>query len=727
MRTNLVAVLTVVFLCGGIPVTVAEDTPEIEEVVVTAQKREQVISDVPSSLQAFSGESLEEAGHSDLTVFLREIPSATIGNNVGGGAFNVIHMRGSGGLGQTGDGAVAYYLDEVPFGILNFQFSPVSNMFDLARIESLRGPQGTTWGQGSMGGTIRYIVNSPDLSKFDLKLQGSYGDVEGGDASYKLNAAINIPVVKDVFAVRIAGGQERRGGYAEAPDVTSDNLNKETLDNYRIKALWQATDRLDVSALIWRMETDMDYSNALSTVEPPVLPPTGGEMGFMGGESDVYSLTFDYAAGSFDVVTTTSFLDHDVPLLIAFVNPSAGPIRADQRYETETLAQEIRLVSTGEGPFNWLVGGYYSDTDQTHRQDQRFQNPFIQSFVGVDAVSDVNSEVLAVFGEISYELFDGTLVPLFGLRYFEDDRDLVSNSIRASGIGPTSLPFGTCDPAVLALFGLTCEVALPEFIFDDTFDSINPRFNLSYFPNETSMYYINIAKGFRSGTIQPLAAVQAAAFIGVNTTQALDDDSVISYEIGAKWELLDRRLAIELAMYRAKYEDAQVLFGTPVGVPASASAGDYEADGVEFSVRFSPVPGLTLAAVFSGVSSEWTGVDPEVALAVAGIGDGDDVPYIPENDWNLSIDYTGAIGDTGLTHFEHISYAQRQDQFDYSLNQSDDVDDLNVRIGVAGSRWQVSLYANNVTGERNMALSLGSTVYSQRPREIGINFQFELD
>ena len=87
MRANLVAVLTVVFLCGGIPVTVAEGTPEIEEVVVTAQKREQVISDVPSSLQAFSGESLEEAGYSDLTVFLREIPSATIGNNVGGGAF----------------------------------------------------------------------------------------------------------------------------------------------------------------------------------------------------------------------------------------------------------------------------------------------------------------------------------------------------------------------------------------------------------------------------------------------------------------------------------------------------------------------------------------------------------------------------------------------------------------------------------------------------------------
>lgn len=727
MRTCLAAVLLTVLVIGGAPGAFAEEQPVIEEVVVTAQKREQLITEVPSSLQAFSGESLEEAGYSDLTVFLREIPSATIGNNVGGGAFNVIHMRGSGGLGQTGDGAVAYYLDEVPFGILNFQFSPVSNMFDLARVESLRGPQGTTWGQGSMGGTIRYIVNNPDLSEFGLKLQGSYGEVEDGDTSYKLNAAINIPVVEDVFAVRIAGGQERRGGYAEAPDVTGDDLNEETLDNYRIKALWQATERLDVSALIWHMETDMDYSNALGTVDPPVLPPTGGERGFMGGESDVYSVTLNYAADHFDVVATTSFLDHDVPLLIAFVDPLAGPIRADQRYETETLAQEFRLVSTGEGPFNWLVGGYFSDTEQTHRQDQRFQNPFIQAFVGVDAISDVDSEVLAVYGEVSYELFDGKLVPLFGLRYFEDDRDLVSNSIRASGIGPMSLPFGTCDPAVLAPLGLTCEVMLPEFVFDDTFDSVNPRLNLSYFPNETSMYYINIAKGFRSGTIQPLAAVQAAAFIGVNTTQTLDDDSVISYEIGAKWELLDRRLAIELALYRAEYEDAQVLFGTPVGVPASATGGDYEADGVEFSVRFSPLPGLTLATVYSGVSSEWTSVDAGVAVAVAGIGDGDDVPYIPESDWNVSIDYTGALGDTGLTHFEHISYARREDQFDYSLNRSDDVDDLNIRVGVAGNGWQVSLYANNVTDERNMALNLGSTVYSQRPREIGINVQFELN
>ena len=172
---------------GLIPYTpaLAETTgvPILEEVIVTAQKRAQNIMEVPTSLQTFQGEELESAGHSELALFLREVPSATMANNSGGGAFNVVHMRGSGGLGQTGDGAVAYYLDEVPFVVPNNQFSPISNMFDLQRVEVLRGPQGTIWGQGSMAGTVRYLLNNPDLENFGGRVQTSWADVKDGDNS----------------------------------------------------------------------------------------------------------------------------------------------------------------------------------------------------------------------------------------------------------------------------------------------------------------------------------------------------------------------------------------------------------------------------------------------------------------------------------------------------------------------------------------------------------------
>ena len=617
---------------GLIPYTpaLAETTgvPILEEVIVTAQKRAQNIMEVPTSLQTFQGEELESAGHSELALFLREVPSATMANNSGGGAFNVVHMRGSGGLGQTGDGAVAYYLDEVPFVVPNNQFSPISNMFDLQRVEVLRGPQGTIWGQGSMAGTVRYLLNNPDLENFGGRVQTSWADVKDGDNSYKLNAVVNIPVVENVFGLRIAGGHETRGGYAEAPDVNREDINKEELENWRVKALWQASDSLSVNALYWHMEIEMDYSNTLQILDPPTMSATGGIEGLLGGESDVYSLTLNWSLNNFDLVATTSSLDHVVPLLIPFSSPATGNIIATQHYESETFAQEIRLVSNGDGPLSWIAGGYYSDTNHEQRQDQFFANSLFQSIVGIDSTQKIESETFALFGEISYELMGGKLIPLFGLRYFKDDRGMVDNSIQARGIDESG--FGTCDPNFLPA-PLKCETVVPTFRTSDTFESFNPRINLSWFPGEAGMLYLNIAKGFRSGYLQTLAAVNVGAFEGVTTTQSLDDDAVWSYELGGKWNLLDNRLALEFAVYRAEYKDAQVLYNTQVNIPVGVQGGDYRADGVELTFDYSPVDGLNFAGVFSALNSEWTDPNPEIEAAVVGRRAGRQCTVHPEN------------------------------------------------------------------------------------------------
>ena len=701
---------------------------EIEEVIVTAQKREQDISEIPSTVQAIEGEKLEIDGTSDIMGLLREIPSATRANHLGGGAFNVVHMRGSGGLGQTGDGAVAFYLDEVPFVVPNNQFSPVANMYDLDRMEILRGPQGTIWGQGSMGGTIRYQLNQPDLSGFSAKARLSYRSMEGGSDGHGLDVAVNLPLAENVFGIRFSGGIETRAGWAEAPDVDDQDLNEEELSNWRVKALWQPSDTIEVSATYWHMEVDTDYSHALQSVDPPMLPPTGGQQGFMSGESDVFSVTLDIGFDDFDLVSTTTYLDHSVPLLIPFFAPAAGTVLATQNYESETFAQEVRLVSSGNTDIDWILGAHYSTTEHFQRQDSFFFNSFIQSLVGTDSSQDIESDAYAFFGEASIDLMDGKLVPLVGLRYFEDERSLVDNSIRARGIDASA--FGTCDEALLLMFvgfPLRCETRLPTFETSNTFDSLNPRFNLSYFPNEDGMFYINIAKGFRSGYLQTLAAVQAASFDGVTASQALDADSVLSYEVGGKWRLLDNRMYVEFALYRAEYQDAQVLYGTTIAIPVGVHGGDYQADGVELSVTFRPIEGLTLSGVYSAVSSEWTKVDPVLEQAVPAIDDGGGVPYIPESDWNVSATYTGPIAGTGLQHFEQLSYAERDTQFNYSLNESEKLEDLTLRVGVLGNGWQVYLYGTNLSDNRGPVLSLGSTQTSQRPREIGVSVHFHLN
>jgi len=593
-----------------------------------------------------------------------------------------------------------------------------------------------------MGGTLRYVAARPDLEEFSGKIQLASSDVKGGEESYKANVAVNLPVIEDVFGLRIVAGTDQVGGYAETFDGSEKDVNGKTTDNVRIKALWHAADNIEVTGLYWHMETGQDYSNLLQQVDPTKLPDTGGTKGFAGGDNDVYSLGVTWSLENFDVVSTTSYLDIDVPLLIPYNQAPAGRILVDARFQAETWAQEVRLVSTDSGPMNWIVGGYYSTTDAVQYQDQRFvDNDIFQAIVGGDAVQEIDTEVMAVFGEISYELMDGKLVPLFGIRYFEDERKLTDNTLRSKGIdldsdpaqlalfdavfGGVGLITGCADLQALSAGAMQCETQNPEFKNEDTFRSTNPRFNLSYFPTEQSMLYFNAAKGFRSGYLQTLAGVQAAAIDGVTTSQSLDSDEVYSYEIGGKWTLLDNRAQVEFAFYRADYKDAQVLFTTSSTTPAAVIGGDYRADGFEFTGTLLLTDNLKATLNYSAVDTEWTKVVDDVAAVVEGVEKGEAVPYIPDTDWGLSLEYTGSIPGTDLTHFEKIRYHYKDTQFNYSGLRSADLEDISLRVGITGNQWQASLYANNIADEQGPALRTSSGVIRVYPREIGLNLQFD--
>ena len=188
----------------------------VEEIVVTASKvGEQSLSDVPMAIQAFTGESLASKGIREAKDLIELIPGASEQSEIGAG-YKVFSFRGSGAGGPIGDGMIGYYLDDTPFGIPNFQASPPIQYFDLDRIEVLRGPQGTLYGQGSMGGAIIYHTKSPDLSK--VKLEGEVGSsktAEAGDMNYRVAAGVSMPLITDKLAVRLSGGYDYRAGYAD--------------------------------------------------------------------------------------------------------------------------------------------------------------------------------------------------------------------------------------------------------------------------------------------------------------------------------------------------------------------------------------------------------------------------------------------------------------------------------------------------------------------------------
>ena len=200
---------------------VAQETL-IEEIVVTAQKREQAITDVPMSVQALSGDELRENGIDSLPDLVKFVPGASVVSSAAPG-YETIILRGI-ASGTTGDATVGYYIDDVAFGVTNLQIAPPNNMYDLERVEVLRGPQGTLYGQGSMGGSVKLITAQPDTEEFSSRFRLGGRDVDDGDSGYNFDGVVNVPVSEN-FAFRISGGVEKAPGWIDSPEISEKDIN----------------------------------------------------------------------------------------------------------------------------------------------------------------------------------------------------------------------------------------------------------------------------------------------------------------------------------------------------------------------------------------------------------------------------------------------------------------------------------------------------------------------
>lgn len=243
----------------------AVDEEDSGDIVVTAQKREQLLSDVPAAIQAISGDVLERRGTRDINQLVEFIPGASVVSKAAPG-FETIQIRGI-SSGTVGDATVGYYIDDIIFSIPNLQLAPPSRLLDLERTEILRGPQGTLYGNGAMGGLIRLVTAAPDTNEFDIKAQGELSFTDDGGTNYAGDAAVNIPLAADVAGLRISGGYERLSGFADGAE--GENLNDVRSWNIRGKLLVRPTDNLDVTLGIWHIDNHQDYNNNLLTVDPP--------------------------------------------------------------------------------------------------------------------------------------------------------------------------------------------------------------------------------------------------------------------------------------------------------------------------------------------------------------------------------------------------------------------------------------------------------------------------
>ncbi len=721
-------------LCSPAAARAQEGDADIgNEIVVTAQKRSQTLIDVPQSVSVVSGATLEQQGATNFADYLKNVPSLQLVQGTPGQGRLVLRGINTGGVAST----VAVYVDETPFGsstgLANgSELAGDFDSFDIARIEVLRGPQGTLYGASSLGGLLKFVTNAPSTAGFEAKALGGVEFTDGGDASYRGAAMVNVPL-GETLAFRASGSYRKQGGYIDSIGTAGSNVrnNINDFENYggRASLLWKPDANLGVrlSALFQNLYVD---APGIVEADPATLKPLYGRLTqseYLPTFSDVkyrlYNGTVDYDFGGVTLTSATSYgqqlqsfrADYTANLSAALGGPY---VYFDQLTENRKWTQELRLASNGGDFIEWLVGGYY-----THEKARILQNlktaapgtpgeltpidlPFELALFNLDS----RYEEIAGFANATLHLSPWFDIDLGG-RYSH-------NSQRAEQ---------TTD-------GILLGTALIDGLrsSDNVFTwSVAPKVIFG----ERASLYARVAKGYRPGgpNVIPIGSPP-----GTPTTY--EPDTVTSYEIGFKGDTVDRTASIEASLYHIDWKNIQ-LAAVVNGFGVNVNGASAKVDGAEIVATLRPTVGLTTSISFAYNDARLSGDTDPVAV---GAVKGDRLPFTPEYAVNANADYEWDIGSNLIASLGASvrSISRQSGGFDpaylatfarFPRIKAYEVIDL--RAGLDFGRFALNAYANNLTNSggitstqallgvaglpRNANGALGTGVV--RPRTIGVN------
>ncbi len=674
----------------------------LDEVVVTALKSgSQVAARAPVAIQAFSDRVLAQRGVRDGADLIELIPGASQAQEIGAG-YRIFSFRGSGAGGPVGDGMIGYYLDDTPFGVPNNQAAPPLQYFDIDHVEVLRGPQGTLYGSGSMGGAIIYHTKNPSLNRVGFTGESELSGTKGaGDPNYRMAGAVSIPLINDKLGLRISGGYDKRAGYNDiysgAPVGTPYKTDANGIISKNIQAvlLWEPTDRAKVRLRAWHFSTDQDYLNVMNSVDPPYAAYQGTVKGYDRRRANYYSGTVTY---EFDGLTLTNATSYQKSLPGGFgvalnLGAPLGIGTLINGGDAHSFVNEFRLSTSGDGPLHWVGGAFY----QKARGLYEFSLDFPTLKLGGSTIT--RTENASVFSEVSYDLMGGKLVPLVGLRYFADKRS--SESVTNGA--------------------LVNSQAKP--------DALTWRANLAYYPSETWMLFFNAGTGFRSGILQSQAQANAVIADGVPSSLSLTPDKLRNIEIGAKGKLFDDKLRLSVSAYDIKYTNLQAAFNTSIGLSAFANLGGAKTQGIDIEASWdTPLTGLNLTVVGNVNTSEFTDVVKAFAAANPRNGNGQRLFNTPPHNWRLDANYKKNIGRYDLFANASATAVGRARNSDATVDTLDPYQLYRANIGLRIDRYEIKLFGDNLSDERGPTAANGPTLLAgPRPRTIGVGFSFDLN
>ncbi|WP_420140104.1 TonB-dependent receptor [Sphingomonas sp.] len=673
------------------------------EIIVTALKSgAQRLDKVPVAIQAFSQETLNQRRVRDGADLIQLIPGASEAQEIGAG-YRIFSFRGSGAGGPVGDGMVGYYLDDTPFGIPNNQSAPPVQYFDIDRVEVLRGPQGTLYGQGSMGGTIIYHTKNPSLDHFTYDADSELSNTrESGKLNWRVAGAVSAPLVTDHLGIRLSGGYDYRAGYndiyAGAPTGTPTKKDANTVraKDFQAIILWKPDDKLTIKAKAWLFSTDQNYLNVMNSLDPPYAAYQGDVVGYDRRRARYFSNTITYEFGGLTLTNATAYqrvlpggfqvgLNLGAPLGIGTLN-NGGDARG--------FVNEFRLATSGSGPFHWVGGIFYQNAKGLYTFDINFPT------LAITGSTLTKTKNASAFSEVSYDLFGGKLVPLLGIRYYKDRRtsDSVSN--------------GT----------LVSSRATP--------DAVTWRANLAYYPTESWTVFFNASTGFRSGILQSQAQADAVIADGVPSSVSLSPDKLRNLEFGVKGSLFDRKVRVAASVYDIKYRNFQSAFNTSIGLSAFANLGDAKTQGLDLEMSWdTPLRGLNLNLVSNINTSKFTNVIPAFAGANPRVADGERLLNTPPYNVRLDANYETAVGDSlRLFANVHGSAIGKARNADATVNIIRPYQLYGANVGLKFGRSEVRLFVDNLSDERGPTAANGPTLLAgPRPRTIGVGFRTHFD
>ena len=718
--------LPLALIAAASSTTFAQDNA-IEEILVTAQKREQALSDVPLAIEALTEESLSADNITQFGDLFESTPKITAAHNFG--PFNsILNARGISTVTDL-DAVVSSYVDDIPFAPVGQSWAPSSNLFDLQRVEVLTGPQGTLYGQGAMGGTVRVITNDPDASEFSGAVQLGYGSITDGEEDIQYQGFINIPVIEDQLAVRLVYSKTEEGGYLDYTGINLEDANDAEFEDIRAKILWTPTENLSIKLMGWNSDAssragDRNNVNPANGKFTPGLErtdPTVGQLGDNSSEIKAYSAKIEYDFGNYTLTNAFSSMEWQQSQR----GFAAGGIRGTYLPDHDNISNELRLVSNLDGPFNFIVGHYYYDGDNTVPLLVEIVPPAIPTGVFPNDIfffggnyRNIQSEVHSFFGEASLELLDGKMELIAGVRHFEDERTFLQ------GIQPT---FG---PNSLNRDDFT----FPDPASTVDFSSTNPRFNVSYRITDDTMVYFNYATGYRSGNSNPGLSIDLApAEYGRDLTNVTPDE-VESLELGLKFSGIGGILSGDIALFQSTWKDSQQsLIFDPIGNPLISTlvnAGDLEIDGFDYNVTAQLTDALSINLRGSRLDTEWTSlIERAVIEANTNIRLGGPGVAAPRNQGTLSINFEKPVVIAGqdLELNTSMSYSAQSDVSDASGSGTivDGFRNVNFRLAVSDpDNWEAAVYITNLTDEVDPTSVFATTIGTPpRPRTVGVTLR----